>query len=218
MDSRADIYSLGVVFYEMLTGELPGKRLEPPSRKVQIDVRLDEVVLRALEKNPDLRYQQVSEVKTMVETIVSSPRRAANPAETPRPSAGAAPPITPRFSRTAIAGACWILLSLTVISLLAYLRIKKHALGMGGTLRFSWRRWFYSRYCGVGLSVRRSSAGLPSRESAARLDVCGLGLAVFDGLLFPLLAVDGLLGWVACVILNAIGPAPHAGMFPMNAA
>jgi hypothetical protein len=38
---------------------------------VQIDVRLDEVVLRALEKNPDLRYQQVSEVKTMVETIVS---------------------------------------------------------------------------------------------------------------------------------------------------
>ncbi len=73
VDHRADIYSLGVVFYQMLTGELPIGRFAPPSRKVRIDVRLDEVVLRALEKEPDRRYQQVSQFMTQVETIVTTP-------------------------------------------------------------------------------------------------------------------------------------------------
>jgi len=69
VDHRADIYSLGVVFYELLTGQIPMGRFDPPSKKVQIDVRLDEVVLRALEQEPEKRYQQASEVKTELEGL-----------------------------------------------------------------------------------------------------------------------------------------------------
>ena len=131
VDNRADIYALGVVFYQMLTGELPGKRIEPPSSKVQIDVRLDEVVLRALEKNPELRYQQISEVKTCVETIVSSGIAGIQPAE-PGVAHGAA--ATKQTKKTGIVRIIEILFDITFTSPLALKLINVSALGFLGFL------------------------------------------------------------------------------------
>ncbi|MBI2932328.1 MAG: protein kinase [Planctomycetes bacterium] len=78
VDHRADIYSMGVVFYEMLTGELPIGKFSPPSRKVEVDVRLDEVVLKTLEKERECRYQRAGDVKEAVTRITAAgpaPRR-----------------------------------------------------------------------------------------------------------------------------------------------
>ncbi len=87
VDHRADIFSLGVVFYEMLTGELPLGRFPLPSTKVHVDVRLDEVVLKTLEKEPQRRYQHASEVKMDVETI-SAKKPASDPEQKPSGAAG----------------------------------------------------------------------------------------------------------------------------------
>jgi serine/threonine protein kinase len=71
-DHRSDLYSLGVVLYEMLAGERPHGPVVPPSRRVQVDVRIDEIVLRALEKTPELRFATAAEFRTQVQAAGGS--------------------------------------------------------------------------------------------------------------------------------------------------
>jgi len=63
VDHRADIYSLGVMLYEMLTGSIPYGAFEPPSRHSEVDGKMDRVVIRAMQQEPDKRYQHASEVR-----------------------------------------------------------------------------------------------------------------------------------------------------------
>jgi serine/threonine protein kinase len=107
VDHRADIYSLGVVFYELLTGEVPVGRFAPPSKKVEIDVRLDEVVLRLLEKEPRQRYQHAAEVKTAIE-------RASTRGSAVRPADAIAKPAADLWPRRTVCVAAGIVGGLTM--------------------------------------------------------------------------------------------------------
>ena len=180
VDHRADIFSLGVVFYEMLTGELPVGRFVRPSEARGLDTRIDQIVMKTLERERERRYQQAGEIRSEVATLHGAPRRAPGGAPPPPPlpafetftpphgtsawdgahpashDGSEAPPTARRWSRWAVAAPIVLVVCLVLVPI-AYQAVFE-------------------------LSVRGNRQGLDAATLYARRDFHGTVAAAWTGL------------------------------------
>ncbi len=169
VDHRADIYSLGVVIYEMLTGELPLGRFKAPSERAEVDRRLDHVVLKSLEREPADRYQSANEMKAQITHL----ERAPAPAQ--------------RLSKMAVASGIICLHGVASLTLAVILMTVDHVMaanvfaGLGGMLLLA----------SLGFSIPSVVLILSSRGALR-----GLWIPVTSGLASALILLVGLLGMV----------------------
>lgn len=93
VDARADIYALGIVLFQLLTGRLPytsttsqgmlfqhvyGMPMSARELVPAIPAALEQIIFRALAKSPEQRYQTAEEMAAALETVLASPMIASN--------------------------------------------------------------------------------------------------------------------------------------------
>ncbi|CAN5660807.1 Stk1 family PASTA domain-containing Ser/Thr kinase [soil metagenome] len=146
VDARSDVYSLGCVLYEMLTGRVPfsgdtplsivykhvREEPQPPSRlNSDVPAELDAIALKAMAKNPDNRYSGASEMQADLQRFLSGQKVLATPllneATTIAAPVGGTEVLRrtdtsyPARERSGRGAGFWVLLSLLILALFGLL-------------------------------------------------------------------------------------------------
>jgi tRNA A-37 threonylcarbamoyl transferase component Bud32 len=226
VDHRADIYSLGVVFYELLTGELPLGRFGPPSEKTPVDSRVDDVVMRTLEREREKRFQSAGEMGTTVEHLTEvgagsfkgAPPKASGakpqrgPGGTMAINPSAVIPAVPKWSLKAVWGAVLVGVSfvpvVVLLSFVAYFAATrrnfvstKALVLISGSLLFSLP------------AIAGTILGWMGLSDVSRGEKRGAAFAVFAALFWPVILLAAFTVWlVVAPIRNFAEMAPFASL------
>ena len=79
VDQRADIYSLGMVIYEMLTGKLPYGNISANEQILSLGSEINKIMQKAIDRDLQKRFQSVQEFQTEIETVIKSQHKNSKP-------------------------------------------------------------------------------------------------------------------------------------------
>ncbi len=111
-DHRADIFSVGVMLHELLTGKLPDADPRPASHICACNVRFDAVIRKATSPDPHSRYSSALELAAELEKIGASPSRSL--LTTGSAAAAGRPYVPPKYTKKSSSGLGFLVFLLVI--------------------------------------------------------------------------------------------------------